>query len=162
MSTNVSFLSSPVFQSGCKTKTSFCFSQEKLEIFLKLFFSPHLFVFLASLSRNFPCFAGCKCKKLFLFPQAFFNLFFFRNLLSSNTIKLPECLRAFFAVAGAKVEPFSAFPMLSADFFRSFFKLFLNSLVTAGLHFGYFQECVGFFFLIMPFRHFLRAAAFRF
>ena len=39
MSTNVSFnLSSLVFQSGCKTKTSFCFSQEKLEKILKLFF----------------------------------------------------------------------------------------------------------------------------
>jgi len=29
---------SPVSQSGCKTKTSFCFLQEKLEKILKLFF----------------------------------------------------------------------------------------------------------------------------
>ncbi|WP_369014759.1 hypothetical protein, partial [Flavobacterium anhuiense] len=66
--------------------------------------------------NELPCFAGCKCKKLFLFPQAFSNLFF-RKSLSQNMIKLPECLRAFFAVAGAKVEPFSA----SASFFKEFF-----------------------------------------
>ena len=38
----VSFFVSLISQSGCKTKTSFCFLQEKLEKFLKLFFSPLL------------------------------------------------------------------------------------------------------------------------
>ena len=69
-----------VFQSGCKTKTSFCFSQEKLEKILKLFFRLFFSNPPANLPMNFPCFAGCKCKKLFQFPQAFSNLFFWKFL----------------------------------------------------------------------------------
>ncbi|MFC0781044.1 hypothetical protein, partial [Flavobacterium sp. HJSW_4] len=51
-----------------------------------------------------------------------------------------------FAVAGAKVEPFSAFPTLFPPFFHSFSKLFLNSLATYSLRFHVFSVCVRFFF----------------
>ena len=156
------FLSSPVFQSGCKTKTSFCFLQEKLEIFFWSFFFASSFRFSLPVSQGtFRVLRGANVKSFF-FSRKLFLIFFFRKSLSSNMVKLPECLRAFFAVAGAKVEPFSAFPMLLPGFFWSFFGLFLNALVTACLHFMIFRIRVGFFFLIMLFRHFLRAAAFRF
>jgi hypothetical protein len=49
--------------------------QEKFKVFFETFFSSHLFLFLTSLSRNFPCFAGCKCNIRFPFSQAFLNLF---------------------------------------------------------------------------------------
>ncbi len=83
------FLSvSPVSQSGCKTKTSFCFLQEKLEKILKLFFRLFFSISSLSVSRNFPCFAGCKCKKHFSISQAFQNLFF-ENFFSSDSTFLP-------------------------------------------------------------------------
>ncbi len=146
-----------MFQSGCKTKTSFCISQEKLEKFLKLFFRL-FFSFFCQSFKELPCFAGCKCKKLFLFPQAFPNLFF-RKFLFSNIIRLPECLRAFFAVAGAKVVPFSSYPSFFPNYFHSFLQLFLNCLITAGLHFNYFWICVRFFCVPLSFGLFCRKGA---
>ncbi|WP_369014937.1 hypothetical protein, partial [Flavobacterium anhuiense] len=79
-----------------------------------------------------------------------------------NMIKLPECLRAFFAVAGAKVEPFSAFPTLFPDFFQSFFKLFLNCLITDALRFGYFSPHVRFFLIRLAFSYFIAFSDIRF
>ncbi|SMO67674.1 hypothetical protein SAMN06265220_1021144, partial [Flavobacterium nitrogenifigens] len=110
------FLSSPVSQSGCKTKTSFCFSQEKLKKFLKLFFRLIFSFFSPVCQGTFRVLRGANVKSFF-FSRKLFLIFFFRKSLSSNMVKLPECLRAFFAVAGAKVEPFSAFPMLLPGFF---------------------------------------------
>jgi hypothetical protein len=60
--------------------------QEKFKVFFETFFSSHFFIFLTSLSRNFPCFAGCKCNIRFPFSQAFLNLFLKKF---SNSILLP-------------------------------------------------------------------------
>ena len=103
---------------------------------------------------NFPCFAGCKCKKLFQLPQAFSNLFS-ENFFPFDSCLLPEFLRAFFAVAGAKVEPFSASASFFIEFFSVFFDLFLNSLITVFLQSGYFRISVGFFFLCSAFSYFM-------
>ena len=109
-------LFSLVSQSGCKTKTSFCFSQEKLEKILKLSYRFSFSTFPSNLSMSFRVLRGANVKSFF-FSRKLFPIFFFENLFPQNMIKLPECLRAFFAVAGAKVEPFSA----SASFFKEFF-----------------------------------------
>ncbi|WP_433778129.1 hypothetical protein [Flavobacterium anhuiense] len=116
MSTNVILFPSLVSQSGCKTKTSFCFSQEKLEKFLKLSYRFSFSTFSSNLSMSFRVLRGANVKSFF-FSRKLFQIFFFENLFPQFKIKLPECLRAFFAVAGAKVEPFSA----SASFFKEFF-----------------------------------------
>ena len=105
-----------VSQSGCKTKTSFCFSQEKLEKILKLSYRFSFSTFSSNLSMSFRVLRGANVKSFF-FSRKLFPIFFSENLFPQNMIKLPECLRAFFAVAGAKVEPFSA----SASFFKEFF-----------------------------------------
>ena len=67
-------------------------------------------------------------------------------------IKLPECLRAFFAVAGAKVEPFSASASFFQDFFQSFSDLFPNSLETAYLQIAFCLPSVAFFLMLPVFR----------
>lgn len=154
MSTNVCFfLSSLVSQSGCKTKTSFCFLQEKFKVFFWEFFHPNFFIFLTSLSRNFPCFAGCKCKKHFQISQAFLNLFF--QLLSKFWF---VCLSVFqwtsFVVAGAKVPPLFTFTSFYFAFFPCFFNLFLNLLVTAYLQFRFFWFSVSFFLVRLWFWQF--------
>ncbi|WP_230392528.1 hypothetical protein, partial [Flavobacterium sp. LC2016-01] len=61
-------------KAGAKLKLLFVSRKKNLKKF-ETFFSPHFIVFLASLSRNFPCFAGCKCNTRFPIPQAFLNLF---------------------------------------------------------------------------------------
>lgn len=154
-------LFSLVSQSGCKTKTSFCFSQEKLEKILKLSYRFSFSTFPSNLSMSFRVLRGANVKSFF-FSRKLFPIFFFRKSLFQNMIKLPECLRAFFAVAGAKVEPFSAFPTLFPDFFQSFFKLFLNCLITDALHFGCFWISVGFFLIFLEFSYFIRLSGIRF
>jgi len=111
---------------------------------LKLFFRLIFLIFPASLSKSFPCFAGCKCKKLFLFPQAFSNLFF-GNFFPLRFLFPAGMSKSVFAVAGAKVEPFSAYPSFFIRFFKPFSKLFLNMLATDCLRFDDFQIRVGFF-----------------
>ncbi|MNX74918.1 hypothetical protein D3C86_1063730 [compost metagenome] len=144
MSTNVFLSVSLVFQSGCKTKTSFCFLQEKLEKFLKLFFRLIFSISLISISMNFPCFAGCKCRKHFQISQAFSNLFF-ENFFSFRFSFPASISMNAFAVAGAKVEPFSSYPSFFSRFFRSFFDLFLNILITRILQAKLFCLPVAFF-----------------
>ena len=51
------FLFPLLFQSGCKTKTSFCFSQEKLEKFLRLYFRP-IFSFFCQSFKELCVFCG--------------------------------------------------------------------------------------------------------
>ncbi len=136
---------SPVSQSGCKTKTSFCFLQEKLEKILKLFFRLFFSISLSVPQWTFPCFAGCKCKKHFSISQAFQNLFF-ENFFSPDPKFLPVFRWTPFAVAGAKVEPLFTFARLFFIFFPSFFRLFLNFLITAHLQRKLFYAIVGFFF----------------
>ena len=161
MSTNVILFPSLVSQSGCKTKTSFCFSQEKLEKNLKLYFRFSFSTFSSNLSMSFRVLRGANVKSFF-FSRKLFPIFFFENLFPQNIMELPECLRAFFAVAGAKVEPFSAFPTLFPDFFQSFFKLFLNCLITDALHFGYFSPRVSFFLVRLAFSYLIGFSDIRF
>ena len=76
MSTNVSFnLVSLVFQSGCKSRKLISNWQMFFEVFFKKISFPFSLLNPASLSMNFPRFAGCKCNIRFLIPQAFLNLF---------------------------------------------------------------------------------------
>ena len=77
----VFFIFPPVSQSGCKTKTSFCFSQEKLEKFLKLFFRFHSLVFLSVSQGTFRVLRGANVKSFF-FSRKLFRSFFFENLFS--------------------------------------------------------------------------------
>ncbi len=68
--------------SGCKTKNSFCFSQDFFEVFFEKIFS----VFLTQYLNELPCFAGGKGKSLFYFSQIFFD--FFSNLSQSQSAVL--------------------------------------------------------------------------
>ncbi len=43
----VFFIIPPVFQSGCKTKNSFCFLQEKIKVFFSKFLNLFFFIFLS-------------------------------------------------------------------------------------------------------------------
>jgi hypothetical protein len=147
------FIFPPVSQSGCKTKTSFCFPQEKLEKFLKLSYRFSFSAFLPITQGTFRVLRGANVKSFF-FSRKLFRSFFFRKSLFQNMMKLPECLRAFFAVAGAKVEPFSASASFFLDFFQSFSDLFPNSLATAYLQIKYFSSPVRFFFLWRVFYYF--------
>ena len=112
------------FKAGAKLEILFVSCKKNLKNF-ETFFSSPFFVFLTSLSRNFPCFAGCKCKSFFRIPQAFSELFF-REIYSPH----PVCLSVFrwtsFVVAGAKVAPLSSYTSFLSAFFCSFFNLFLN------------------------------------
>lgn len=66
MSTNVSFfLSSLVSQSGCKTKTSFCFLQEKFKVFFENFFIPISLFFLPVFQGTFRVLRGANVKSIF-------------------------------------------------------------------------------------------------
>ena len=76
-------------KAGAKLKLLFVSRKKNLKN-LKLFFRLCFSSFPASLSMNFPCFAGCKCKKHFQIPQAFSNLFF-ENFFSFNSY----CLSVF-------------------------------------------------------------------
>ena len=93
---------------------------------------------------NFPCFAGCKCRKHFQISQAFLNLFFWKFLFVWFSFPASISMNAF-AVAGAKVEPFSAFASFFTEFFQCFFDIFLNILITGALHFKLFWILVSFF-----------------
>lgn len=121
---------------------------------MKLFFRFRFPNSSSSLSKSFPCFAGCKCRTLFQISQAFLELFFFRKSLSLFVLSLPVFRWAFFVVAGAKVEPFSASASFFMEFFSFFFGLFLNLLVTVSLRFDFFSLRVGFFFSLMCFSRF--------
>ncbi|MCR4031222.1 hypothetical protein, partial [Flavobacterium panacis] len=68
-------------KAGAKLKIIFVSCKKNLKIF-ETFFSPHLSNLSFNLSRNFPCFAGCKSKKHFRISQAFLNLFFLEFLPS--------------------------------------------------------------------------------
>ncbi|WP_369014890.1 hypothetical protein, partial [Flavobacterium anhuiense] len=93
----------------------------------------------SNLSMSFRVLRGANVKSFF-FSRKLFSIFFFRKSLFQNMIKLPECLRAFFAIAGAKVEPFSSYPSFFPNYFHSFSAIFLNCLITAGLHFIFFSH----------------------
>ncbi len=155
MSTNVIFCVSLISQSGCKTKNSFCLLQEKPKKIWNFFFRFLFLNFPSNLSMSFPCFAGCKCKSFFQIPQAFPNLFS-ENFFSSDSSFLPVFRWAPFAVAGAKVEPFSACASFLSAFFWSFPKLFPNSLIADSLQRKVFYPLVGFFCVWLLFLLFCR------
>ena len=80
MSTNVCFfLFSLVSQSGCKTKTSFCFLQEKFKVFFENFLIPISLFFLPVFQGTFRVLRGANVKSIFkshkLFWIFFFNFF---------------------------------------------------------------------------------------
>ncbi len=85
----VFFLTSLVFQSGCKTKTSFCFSQEKFKKNLKLFFRFLFLNFSSSLSMNFRVLRGANVKAFFK-SHKLFLIFFLKNfsVLISSLVSL--------------------------------------------------------------------------
>ncbi len=76
--TCLSFVS-PVSQSGCKTRKLISNWQMFFEVFFKIFRFNSNFP-ITNLSKDFPCFAGCKCKKHFRILQAFSNLFSEKSL----------------------------------------------------------------------------------
>ncbi|MDR6764698.1 hypothetical protein J2Y38_004932, partial [Flavobacterium sp. 2755] len=85
----VLFSFSLVSQSGCKTKTSFCFSQEKFKKILKLFFRLLFINFPSSLSMNFRVLRGANVKAFFK-SHKLFLIFFLKNF--SVLISFPASL----------------------------------------------------------------------
>lgn len=153
MSTNVFFLSSLVFQSGCKTKTSFCFSQEKFNKILKLFFHFLLFNSPSNLSMNFRVLRGANVKSIFKSHKLFW--IFFSDYFSESDSRLSVFQWTLIAVAGAKVDNNSSSASFFKSFFYSFFRLFLNTLITPILQNIFFQSSVGFFNFSLWFLYFL-------
>jgi hypothetical protein len=105
MSTNVSyFLFSLVSQSGCKTKTSFCFSQEKFKKNLKLFFRLFFLNFPSSLSMNFRVLRGANVKAFFK-SHKLFLIFFLKKF--SVSISFPASVSVnVFRCCGCKSSTF--------------------------------------------------------
>ncbi|MBO9582517.1 MAG: hypothetical protein J7574_00005, partial [Flavobacterium sp.] len=100
-------------------------------------------IFLSAFQWTFRVLRGANVKSFFN-SRKLFRIFFLRKSLFFRF----NCLQYFderFAVAGAKVEPFSAFPSFFSGFFSLFLDLSLNLLVTAYLQLEYFCIRVGFF-----------------
>ena len=155
------FLFRLCFKAGAKLKLLFVSCKKNLKFFFEIFFNPVFSNFPSNLSMNFPCFAGCKCRKHFQISQAFSNLFF-ENFFSFRFPFPASISMNAFAVAGAKVEPFSSYPSFFSGFFRSFFDLFLNILITRILQAKLFYPFIGFFCDPPLLRHFPPVSAFPF
>ena len=119
------FLSSLVFQSGCKTRNSFCFLQEKFKKFWNFFFRFSFSNSSLNLSVNFPYLRGANVKAFFK-SHKLFRIFFFENFFSIDPYFLSVFLWTFFAVAGAKVAPLFTFPNLFLYNFNLFPLYFLT------------------------------------
>ncbi|MET3028601.1 hypothetical protein ABXT06_18125, partial [Flavobacterium sp. UW10123] len=80
-------LFSLLFQSGCKTKTSFCFSQEKIEKILKLSFRLYILISLPVSQGTFRVLRGAKVVSLSSFTRVFmiFFLFFLKLFIKPLT-----------------------------------------------------------------------------
>lgn len=101
-------LFSLVSQSGCKTKTSFCFSQEKLEKILKLSYRFSFSTFSSNLSMSFRVLRGANVKSFF-FSRKLFPIFFFRKSLSSKYDQAAGMSKSVFRRCGCKSRTFFRF-----------------------------------------------------
>jgi len=91
-------------KAGAKVENLFLTGKCFLKFFFKKISFPFSLLNPASLSMNFPRFAGCKCNIRFLIPQAFLNLFL-KKISNLNSKCMPVYQGTFVVVAGAKVPP---------------------------------------------------------
>jgi len=121
----VFFCFSLVSQSGCKTKTSFCFSQEKFKVFFGFFSIPISSLFLTSLSMNFRVLRGANVTSVFKSHKLFGIFFFFiskdLNSFSCQYFSERLCL--------LRVQKYHLYLHLQA-FLLHFFHVFLFFFLT--------------------------------
>ena len=125
MSTNVSsFLFSLVSQSGCKTKTFFCFSQEKFKKFWNFFFVSFSLFLLPISQGTFRVLRGANVTSVF-HSHKLFTIFFWKFLFSL-IIQTCQCFRERLSLL--RVQKYHLYLHLQA-FFKTIFDLFYKSLV---------------------------------
>jgi hypothetical protein len=128
MSTNVFFCLSLVSQSGCKTKTFFCFSQEKFKKILKLFFRLFFLISLSISQGTFRVLRGANVKSIFK-PHKLFLIFFLKKFSVSIFFLVSISVNVFRCCGCKSTQQFQLRkPFLKL--FLIFLQLFLNSLIT--------------------------------
>ena len=125
MSTNVISCLPLVSQSGCKTKTSFCFLQEKFKKILKLFYRFFFLNFSPSISMNFPVLRGANVKASFE-SHKLFLIFFFENFFP---LDYHACQYFSERLSLLRVQKYTTIPVTQA-FLQTIFNLFLDYFLT--------------------------------
>ncbi|WP_431241683.1 hypothetical protein ACQ9BO_17025 [Flavobacterium sp. P21] len=118
-------------KAGAKLKLLFVSRKKNLKNF-ETFFRFHFLISLSISQGTFRVLRGANVERFFKTCKLFLNFFSQESL--PVWFLLPASISVnVFAVAGAKVAPFSSCARLFSMFFRSFFYFFPNLLITVSL-----------------------------